>query len=38
MEVQGLNIIFIKRDLSTEYKQTVLGVMYHVLNPIMTQL
>ena len=33
---RDLIIFFIKRDISTEYKQTVLGVMYHILNPIMS--
>ena len=29
-------IFFIKRDISTEYKQTILGVLYHILNPIIS--
>ena len=27
---------FIKRDLVTEYKQTILGMLYHILNPIIS--
>ena len=27
---------FIKRDLTTEYKQTILGMLYHILNPIIS--
>ena len=33
---RDLILFFIKRDLSTEYKQTILGVLYHVLNPIIS--
>ena len=27
---------FIKRDLMTEYKQTILGMLYHIINPIIS--
>ena len=33
---RDLIIFFIKRDLLTEYKQTILGVFYHALNPIIS--
>ena len=33
---RDLIIFFIKRDILTEYKQTVLGVFYHALNPIIS--
>ena len=33
---RDLIIFFIKRDLATEYKQTILGVFYHALNPIIS--
>ena len=33
---RDLIIFFIKRDISTEYKQTILGVFYHALNPIIS--
>ena len=33
---RDLILFFIKRDLSTEYKQTILGVLYHFLNPIVS--
>lgn len=31
---RDLILFFIRRDLATEYKQTVLGVSYHIINPI----
>ena len=33
---RDLILFFIKRDIATEYKQTILGALYHVLNPIMS--
>ena len=33
---RDLILFFIKRDISTEYKQTILGVLYHALNPIIS--
>ena len=33
---RDLIIFFIKRDILTEYKQTILGVFYHALNPIIS--
>ena len=33
---RDLIIFFIKRDIATEYKQTILGVFYHALNPIIS--
>ena len=33
---RDLIIFFIKRDIFTEYKQTILGVSYHALNPIIS--
>jgi len=33
---RDLILFFIKRDIYTEYKQTVLGLLYHVLNPIVS--
>ncbi len=33
---RDLIIFFIKRDILTEYKQTILGVLYHALNPIIS--
>ena len=33
---RDLILFFIKRDLSTEYKQTILGVLYHVINPVIS--
>ena len=29
---------FIKRDLLTEYKQTILGVLYYIINPVFSTL
>ena len=33
---RDLILFFIKRDLTTEYKQTILGVLYHFINPIVS--
>ena len=31
---RDLILFFIKRDISTEYKQTILGFLYHLINPL----
>lgn len=33
---RDLILFFIKRDIITEYKQTILGMLYHILNPIIS--
>ena len=33
---RDLILFFIRRDITTEYKQTILGVLYHVINPIIS--
>ena len=33
---RDLILFFIKRDISTEYKQTILGFLYHLINPLIS--
>ena len=35
---RDLILFFVKRDLTTEYKQTILGMLYHLINPIISTL
>ena len=35
---RDLILFFIKRDISTEYKQTILGFLYHLINPLISTL
>ena len=35
---RDLILFFIKRDISTEYKQTILGFLYHLINPLVSTL